>query len=78
MEAQLLRSSALNAFVNTFTELKKLKPGLVKCATDHIGSKDSKTRCQFKKIHCEDMKHTVGWTKKITILTVLDVPDARS
>ena len=51
-------ASALNAVVNTFMELKKLKLGVDKYATVHIGSKDSKTRCPVKKIHGEDMKQS--------------------
>ena len=41
-------SSALNAAINTFMELKKLKLGVDKCATVHIGNKSSKLRCRVK------------------------------
>ena len=51
-------ASALNAVVNTFMELKKQKLGVDKCATVHIGRKDSKTRCSVKKIQGEDMKQS--------------------
>ena len=49
---------ALNAVVNTFMEHKKLRLGVDKCATVHIGSKDSKMRCPVKKIHGEGMKQS--------------------
>ena len=52
-------SSALNAAINTFMELKKLKLGVDKCATVHIGNNNSKLECSVKTVHGEDMKNTV-------------------
>ena len=51
-------ASALNAAVNTFMELKKLKLSADKCANIHIGNKDSRSRCHVKKVHGEDMKNS--------------------
>ena len=52
-------SSALNAAINAFMELKKLELGVDKCATVHIGNKHSKLRCSVKSVHVEDMKNRV-------------------
>ena len=52
-------SSALNAAINAFMELKKLELGVDKCATVHIGNKHSKSKCSVKNVHGEDMKTTV-------------------
>ena len=52
-------SIALNAAINTFMELKKLKLGVDKCATVHIGNNNSKLECSVKNVHGEDMKNTV-------------------
>ena len=49
-------SSALNAAINKFMELKKLELGVDKCAPVHIGNKISKERCPVKTVHGEDMK----------------------
>ena len=40
-------------------ELKKLKLGVDKCATVHIGNNNSKLECSAKTVHGEDMKNTV-------------------
>ena len=40
-------------------ELKKLKLGVDKSATVHIGNKSSKLRCSVKNIHGEDMKSSM-------------------
>ena len=37
-------SSALNAAVNAFMDLKKLKLGVDKCANIHVGNKETKLR----------------------------------
>ena len=52
-------SSALNAAINTFMELKKLKLGVDKCGTVHIGNKSSELRCSVKNVHGEDMKSSL-------------------
>ena len=52
-------SSALNSEINKFIELKKLKLGVDKCATVHIGNKSSKLRCSVKNVYGEDMKSSI-------------------
>ena len=52
-------SSALNAAINTFMEVKKLQLGVDKCATVHIGNNISKERCSVKNVHGEDMKISI-------------------
>ena len=53
-------SSALNSVVNTFMELKKLELSVEKCATVHIGNKQSKTMCLVKQFHSEDTIRNKG------------------
>ena len=52
-------SSALNAAINKFMELKKFKLGVDKCATVHIGNKSSKSRCSVKSVHGEHLKSSI-------------------
>ena len=48
-------SSALNAAINTFMELKKLKLWVDTCATVNIGNNNSKLECSVKAVHGQDM-----------------------
>ena len=47
---------ALHTIVNSFMDTKKLKLSFDKCATIHIGNKDSHKACPDKKIHNKSMK----------------------
>ena len=51
-------TNALNAAVNAFMDLKKLKLGVDKCANVYVGNKETKLRCNIKQVHGENMKNS--------------------